>query len=122
MLYCGYWKKGYGVFMDKFFTKYADNAKTKIMDFPEEKSLNIQMDLIGDNSISWGEMSELQNKSAEDLWEELEDVPIDEEENIDEDFYSFTKGTSRYEIWSWFEEAFGLSVAINLMHLEEGGY
>ena len=100
-----------------------NNAKIRIADFPEEKSLNIQMELIGQNSISWGELADLQGKTAEDLWEELGDVPLDgDTDNIDEDWYSFPKGTSRFEIWTWFEEAFNLSVAIDLMHLEEGEY
>lgn len=100
-----------------------NNAKIRIADFPEEKSLNIQMTLIGENSISWGELADLQGKTAEDLWNELGDVPIDgNTDNIDEDWYSFPKGTNRFEIWTWFEEAFDLSVAIDLMHLEEGEF
>lgn len=106
--------------MEQLLNKYSSNAKTKIIDFPEEKSLNIQADLMGNNSMSWGEICKMQHDTAEDLWEELGDIPIDDEDNIEQDFYSFPAGTSRFEIWSWFEEAFGLSVAINLMHLEEG--
>lgn len=97
----------------------ANNAKIRIADFPEEQSLHIQSSLIGENSISWGELADLQNKTAEDLWAEFEDVPLMEDsDDIDEDWYSFPKGTNRFEIWQWFEEAFHLSVAVDLMEME----
>ena len=66
------------------------------------------------------EIEDLKNKTAEDLWKELGDVPIDDKEDIDEDWYSFKRGTCIFDIWSWFEEMFNLSVAIDLMHLEDG--
>lgn len=97
----------------------ANNAKIRIADFPEEQSLYIQSSLIGENSISWGELADLQNKTAEDLWAELEDMPtMENSDDIDTDWYSFPRGTNRFEIWQWFEEAFHLSVAIDLMGME----
>lgn len=39
------------------------------------------------------------------LWEELEDVPVNEfGTKIDEDFYVFKKGTDKEKIWRWFDE------------------
>ena len=38
------------------------------------------------------------------LWNKLGDVPINEDEEIDEDFLHFKKGTHREDIWHWFEE------------------
>lgn len=99
-----------------------NNAKIQIGEFETEKSLHIQSELIGEASISYGELADLQGKTAEDLWQELGNVPIDDNDNIDEDFYSFQKGTCRFDIWSWFEDAFDLSVAIDLMNLKEGEY
>lgn len=40
----------------------------------------------------------------EKLWDELEDVPIDEDECLDVDWHSWSKGTHREEIWHWFDE------------------
>lgn len=38
------------------------------------------------------------------LWEELEDVLVDETGvYIDEDFYIWKKGTEKEEIWHWFD-------------------
>ena len=58
-------------------------------------------------------------EQAKKLWSDLGDTPIDEEDNIDEDFVAgditFEKGTDRLDIWYWFEENFNLSVAEDLM-------
>lgn len=40
----------------------------------------------------------------EKLWDELEDVPIDENECLDVDWQGWSKGTHREEIWHWFDE------------------
>ena len=38
------------------------------------------------------------------LWQELGNVPIDENECLEEDFYIWSKGTHREEVWEWFDE------------------
>jgi len=55
---------------------------------------------------------------AKKLWKELEDIPIDEGEYIEEDWRYFDKGTHIYDIWHWFEEEFNLSVAVDLMGIK----
>ncbi len=39
-----------------------------------------------------------------EMWGEFEDVPIDKDECIEEDFYHWKAGTERFEIWHWFDE------------------
>lgn len=39
-----------------------------------------------------------------DLWVQLENVCIDDDDCIDSDFHIWEKGTDRQEIWHWFEE------------------
>lgn len=51
------------------------------------------------------------------LWEQLGDIPINDNDEIDEKFLDFPKGTDRFEIWHWFEETFNVSVAKDLMGL-----
>ena len=58
------------------------------------------------------------NRKAKKLWEELGDIPIDEDECIDEDWRYFDKGTHIYDIWHWFEEEFNLSVSEDLMGIK----
>lgn len=40
------------------------------------------------------------------LWQQLGDIPIDDDECIDEDFDMWKKGTNRIEIWYWFDEMY----------------
>lgn len=54
---------------------------------------------------------------AEDLWQSLGDVPINDDDEIVEPWKQFPAGTDRFEIWHWFEDTFGLSVARDLMHI-----
>lgn len=48
------------------------------------------------------------DKKIEELWEQLEDVPFIEDEEheliLDDDFLGFKKGTTREEIWHFFDE------------------
>lgn len=57
-------------------------------------------------------------EKAKKLWEELENIPVNEDEEIDVDWNNFDKGTSIYDIWHWFEEEFDVSVAKDLMNLK----
>ncbi len=51
------------------------------------------------------------------LWNEFEDVPINQDECIDEPFHIWDKGTDRYEIWHWFDDRLPNGIAIDLMGL-----
>ena len=45
------------------------------------------------------------------LWNEFGDVPMNpESECIESDWNGFKAGTSRYEIWLWFEREFNVRV------------
>jgi hypothetical protein len=44
------------------------------------------------------------DKEIENLWDELGDVPIDENECLDVDWHGWSKGTHREDIWHWFDE------------------
>lgn len=52
-------------------------------------------------------MSNLLDQKLEQRWEELTDVPFDEDENgelvLAENWYMFIKGTDRETIWHWFD-------------------
>lgn len=46
-----------------------------------------------------------QDRQLEELWSQFEDVPMDPDtETIEEDFLLFPHGTSKEEIWHWFDE------------------
>ncbi len=51
------------------------------------------------------------------LWEKLSDVPIDQNECIDETFHIWEKGTDRFHIWHWFDVRCPNGLAKDLMNL-----
>jgi hypothetical protein len=55
------------------------------------------------------ERAELRGRATK-LWAKLGDIPIDNEENLEEKFEHFPIGTGKFEIWGWFEDEFDLSV------------
>lgn len=38
------------------------------------------------------------------MWNEFADIPIDDNDEIEQDFYHWEKGTYRFDIWHWFDE------------------
>lgn len=70
-----------------------------------------EADEIGYGSGIVDKMKEPIPEKARSLWEEFGDVPIDNNDCITEDWNGFEAGTDRFDIWHWFEEEFGISVA-----------
>lgn len=62
---------------------------------------------------------EERDRKLEQLWKELEDVPMNPDtEEMEEEFLHFPEGTNREEIWEWFDERHSKGVAY-LMHIGE---
>ena len=57
----------------------------------------------------------LDDEKLEYLWEKFGGIPIDDDENILEDFLGFDLGTHREDVWRWFDEHHSKGVAY-LMH------
>ena len=60
---------------------------------------------------------ECHRKEAKKLWKELRDIPVDEDDDTEQEFIHFPKGTPKEDIWHWFEDEYDLSVAKDLMGL-----
>lgn len=56
-------------------------------------------------------------KNIKKLWQQLGDIPINNNEEIEERFLHFNIGTDIYTVWHWFEENFDISVAEDLMYI-----
>ncbi len=88
-------------------TKNKTFETQKIMDYEAEQSLQITNDLIGENSVSWGELYEMNNMTGAELLAELEKIPVDEKTGtIKTNFYAFEKGTEKEAIYGWFDWVF----------------
>ena len=55
--------------------------------------------------IDWT-MDDFNTQDLETLWELFGDIPIDDGDNILEDFLGFEVGTNRFDIWHWFDERY----------------
>jgi hypothetical protein len=44
------------------------------------------------------------DQELEIMWKQFKDIPITDDEEIDEDFYQWKPGTDRFEIWSFFDD------------------
>lgn len=51
------------------------------------------------------------------LWKGFEDVPIDKDGCIDENFHIWRQGTDRYEIWHWLDRRLPNGLAKDFMNL-----
>lgn len=56
--------------------------------------------------------------TVKDLWDKLEDIPINEDEEIELEFLHFPVGTHREYLWYWFEMTFSVSI-YKLMYPQE---
>ena len=50
-------------------------------------------------------------KDYEELWSMFGDVPIDNNDEIEQDFLWFPVGTDRFDIWHWFDKNYPGGVA-----------
>lgn len=58
-------------------------------------------------------------EKAKSLWLEFSEVPVDNDDRILKPFHKFETGTDRIDIWHWFEEEYGISVAEDLIGMED---
>lgn len=101
-------------------TEFCDKEYNAIMDYcTERKFLITDADLAC--IVNRGLNDSFEYRCAEyieNLWLEFGDVPMNPEtECIEEEWNGFAAGTQREEIWEWFEDFYGISVAKDLMGL-----
>ena len=58
-------------------------------------------------------------KELQELWNELSDIPVNENDEIEEDFPDFPSGTDKFDVWHWFDERCPNGVAEDLMYNTE---
>ena len=58
-------------------------------------------------------------KELQELWNELSDIPVNENDEIEEDFLDFPSGTDKFDVWHLFDERCPNGVAEDLMYNTE---
>lgn len=55
-------------------------------------------------------------EELKELWVQFGNIPINENEEIDEDFHVWKKGTDKFYIWDWFDEALPNGLVIDVIN------
>ena len=42
--------------------------------------------------------------TLEELWDQFSEVPVNNDDEIEEDFLLFPAGTSKFDVWHWFDD------------------
>lgn len=54
-------------------------------------------------------------RTLSQLWDDFSEIPVNSEDEIEEDFLSFPAGTDKMDVWHWFDERCPNSLAEDLM-------
>lgn len=101
----------YGFLKEQSDTEWRDLEKLKVL---QDKGYVLPGDRPTD-------LMKKLDKLLEKIWEGLEDIPFYEEESkqyIEEDYLDFEEGTSKEEIWHWFDERHSKGVHFLLYEYE----
>ncbi|TNC80833.1 MAG: hypothetical protein C9356_11965 [Oleiphilus sp.] len=93
---------------------FAGRAAVDLVEEPDAAVHSLQ-DSFNNNVTVEEALKRVRRLQAKELWGHLGDIPIDVNEQIEEPFLHFAKGTERLVIWHWFEESFDLCLAKHLM-------
>ncbi|MDR1459501.1 MAG: hypothetical protein LBI60_04740 [Bacteroidales bacterium] len=109
-----------GNIFDINLTKDDDEYKYSLAVYPVED--NNRLDDIFTSvplTITFDFRQNISFDRLKEMWMEFGDIPIDDDECIESDFYHWPVGTDRYEIWHWFDDRCPNNLHDDLMHPDE---
>lgn len=72
------------------------------------RAIKFERTLVGDKSAGDCFCSQCERrvhpKDIFELWDDFSEVEVDEDDNILSSFLSFQVGTSKFDVWHWFDE------------------
>ena len=51
-----------------------------------------------------------------ELWERFSEIPVNDDDEIEEDFLGFDVGTSKFDVWHWFDKCCPNNLHDDLMY------
>jgi len=69
-----------------------------------------------DEAIKEAHEKDKATKVVHEVWAELGNVIVDEDDNIEQGWKHFPPGANKLEIWHWIEETYDVSIAEDLMN------
>lgn len=84
----------------------SSNIEIKMWMNPNTKEIGDKCSDISEEEDCWCITCEKHVKllTLSQLWEKLGDIPVNDNEEIEENFLNFPIGTSKFDIWHWFDE------------------
>lgn len=82
------------------------NIEIKMWINPNTKEIGDKCSDISEEEDCWCKSCEkhIELLTLSQLWEKLGDIPVNENDEIEENFLNFPVGTSKFDIWHWFDE------------------
>ena len=84
----------------------------------KEETAKLLLESFTNNESAIEAVTKLRLSQANELWDALGEITIDEDETIESPFLHFNKGVDRTTIWQWLESTFNISIAIDILGLE----
>jgi len=107
------WVKVCNRYSQHLFSKCAQSLLNNT-----EETAKLLLESFTNNESAIEAVTKLRLSQANELWEALGEITIDEDETIESPFLHFNKGEDRTTIWQWLESTFNISIAIDILGLE----
>lgn len=88
----------------RFDLGFANNGSVNLRHYKWPESLEKWLCERIVNSNNPSILTAMRDKALEYLWDELTDVPLNEDEELEKRYLHFPIGTEKEEIWHWFDQ------------------
>ena len=88
----------------RFDLGFANNGSVDLRHYKWPESLEKWLCERIANSDNPTILTAMRDKALEYLWDELTDVPLNEDEELEKRYLHFSIGTEKEEIWHWFDQ------------------
>lgn len=84
----------------------STNVETKMWVNPNTHIVSDSCSDLSEEDDNWCNCCEnhAELMTLQQLWEAFGEIPINNKDEIEKEFMNFPVGTSRFEVWNWFDE------------------
>ena len=95
----------------------SNNIETKMWVNPNTRIISDACSYPEEEEDNWCHICEEHTElmTLPQLWQLFGGIPINNDDEIEEDFLCFPVGTSRFDVWHWFDERCPNGLAVDLM-------
>ena len=93
---------------DKLYCSKCGGTNVSIMAWcdPNTERMVAPVNSVLETDDCWCDDCEEHEKLATlpELWERFSEIPVNNDDEIEQDFLCFEAGTSKFDVWHWFDE------------------